>query len=317
MNTYAHPVDDFLPWHATVPGIREAVLDFLVTQAFPEAGPPQHMPTQHEVEVTCEMAVEAVQAGRVFDLGRLDNDLLMDCGNRGAKMFYAGALPQPFRDPWLFVHTWGGLRPGEDLNETAAYLVNPVGDDCEVVELQPASIGGRRLLTIGDRALLFGPDPGMPFDAKYNCSVAPSAWRYERGMEVINNGGSPENAAAGNVLDPLMAALMLLNTNGLDRRVVAASDKLNRARRRSGKPTIPPYTTIDSGPYVTALRARHGGPRQAAGDGHHASPVPHIRRGHFRHYADGARSFIRDTLVNVLPEARADFLAKRSHYQVG
>jgi hypothetical protein len=65
-------------------------------------------------------------------------------------------------------------------------------------------------------------------------------------------------------------------------------------------------THVDARQYFDAMK------RTALG-GTHASPVPHLRRGHRRVYEDGRQTWVRSCLVNCrsLEEAQA-----RDHYEV-
>jgi hypothetical protein len=274
---------------------------------------------QSEVDNICAMSMEAVKSGRAVNLGHLPNQAIKDLGDHGGPLYNQGGLPQPFAHPWLFMHSWDG-GPALQRSAVAVYMVNPTfgpdGDTagCEIVELQPCRINNGNVLLIGDRILLDAPT-GYELRAKYHCIAVPSPMRYVPGMGEINNGMTPEEAAAGNVLDPLMAALLLLNAEGVGRVTVGPSEKLARARIKNRKPPLPSHIEVNSAPYVTAILARRAG-RKAAQGGHHASPIPHIRRGHVRVYASGTRTIIRETLVNVTDEARATFVSKRSHYEV-
>lgn len=304
---------EFARWHATAAQVREVVLARMVTGfSMPEAPPEAliRMPSQNEVEATADMAFEAIVAGRMIDFGDLPNDVMMAGGIRGGSMYEQGALAPPFTDPWVMMHTWA--------DGTSVYLINlleqesPLGGVTEVCELQPLMFQGNRSLVISDRAILLRPPPGMPV-TKYCCEAAPSSWRYLPGAEMVNNGMAPEEAAAGNVLDPFMTAMLILNTRNVVRETIRADEKLNRARVRSRKPPIPPYDRVHAEGYVSALAARARGHSPPQG-GTHASPVTHIRMGHWRHYADGRRTLIMDTLVNATPEAREGFKSTRTHY---
>jgi hypothetical protein len=90
--------------------------------------------------------------------------------------------------------------------------------------------------------------------------------------------------------------VLILNASRIVRETVRPSPKLTRKREKSRKAPSPLYERIDAAPYVAAILAR----RPARGErlcGHHTLPVPHVRRGHFREYESGIRSFIRNTLA--------------------
>lgn len=302
--------DELGTWNATPAGVRDVVLSLHVVGPV-LAGTPS-APTQREVETVSDMAYNAITAGRFIDFGYWPHDVIKFCGNRGGPLYYEGAMPMPFQEPWMFMHLW-------NLHENrapspAVYLVHTLDEvEFEVVEFEAMTIHGRRMLTIADRAILLHHNEISRSGNKYHCSVAPSCWRWE--YPELNGDAGPEKAAASNVLDPVMTALLMLSTTGVVREIVPAPAKLNKHRVAKGKPPIPSYQRVASEEYSTAILAR--GQRRAKGEalgGHHASPVAHIRMGHFRSYESGKRSFIRDTLVNVTEEARAQFKSQRTHY---
>jgi hypothetical protein len=312
-------INDVDQWNPTVAGIRDSLFAHGLSggmvpfgHTIPERAR-QSFPLPREIQQATEIATEAMRLGRVIDFGMIPNEIMMTTAKRAGPMYLRGMIGQPFRDPWLFVHSWE--------QGVACYLIHPLEPDrhagsFEAMEIAPAIVRGYRLLTIGDRAIL-EPDEAVPADfdpewSKYPSRVCPSPWRFMPGMEDANNGGSAEAAAAGNVLDPLMTALMILSTNGVQRETVRASDKLQRARAKNGKPPVPSYDRVDVLPYVTAIMAKRPGERAEPKGGHHASPIPHLRRGHVRTYASGSKTFIRDSLVNFTDEAKDTF--RRSHY---
>jgi hypothetical protein len=311
---------DIEDWAPTITQIRETILKGMVvgSHMFAADLPPevaQYAPSQRMVERISDGCLDAIQAGRLIDFGAWTNEVIMHGGNRGGPLYTKGAIGHPFSKYYLFVHTWE--------YSTAVYLVNPLekdrlaGGDCEAIELQPIKIKDQRALMIGDQVLLTPETEATDPDwRKYHCSAIPSVWRFMPGAAEINK-ASPPNAAAGNVLDPLMCALLILNTRGIDRQTVSVSDKLQRARIKNGKPPIPPYDQVDSRLYVTAIQKRLSkGRKEPSKGGHHASPIGHIRRGHIREYADGTTTFVRDSLVNLSENASKTFAAARSHYTV-
>lgn len=89
---------------------------------------------------------------------------------------------------------------------------------------------------------------------------------------------------------------LVLNTKNIPTERIVPAEKLNRARVKSGKEPLQPYTKIDTEAYVTALRETER--MEGEGKGTHASPRPHLRRAHLRHYASGAIVPIMATIVN-------------------
>lgn len=302
-------------WSPSVTGFRDAIQAGRVMQPASGDDLKAYAASEREVSMVVTMALEAVRAGRVIDLGMLPNEVIGECGRRGGYLWDQDALAQPFAEPWIFCHAWT-MKDGSPDGSTALYVVNPVRDGVEIVELQPCTVRGAHALMIHDRAILF--HAGEDSDPRrYRCQAMPSPLRFlVPPGDPYNNGREPYHAASANVLDPLMAALLLVNTDGVRRERITPAEKLNKARARARKPPIAPHERIDSRLYVTAIMARLNPAKRAPGGGHHASPIPHVRRGHYRTYESGQRSFIRDTLVAVTPEARASFVAKRSHYEV-
>lgn len=319
-------IDQIESWHATPEGVREAVLrgHVIGTHLGIEYLPPdvarRVAPTQDDVERFAERADDAIRAGRLIDFGAWTNDVIKHGGNRGGPMYTKGVIGHPFRSDWLFMHSWA-----DDAGHTAVsvYLITPLepdepAGDCEAVELQPITIEGQRVLALGDRLILEpSENEGVVDYRKYHCACIPAIWRYMPGAESVNN-GRPENAAAGNVLDPLMTALLILSTRGIGRMTVAAPDRLQRARAKSGKDRIPSYERVHSEPYITAITAKLvRRPRGIGLGGTHASPLPHLRIGHSRTYPNGKTSLVRDALVNFSDEARLAWMkGSRSHYVV-
>jgi hypothetical protein len=292
-----------------------------------------YMPTSRELDTINEMAKFAVDRGQMIDFGYWPNDMIMATGHRAGNLYSEGALGHPFSTPYIILHTWNDPKLLPDVgnpNEksSSAYLVNPfpykdskdLCIDFEAMTLEGLIIEGYKCLGVGDRALLNGKETSN--SKNYAVQVIPFAARWasaQNNTEFMRAATNRNNddiniAAAGNVMDPIMTALLMLNTRGIRQEIISASDKLNKARLKSNKPPIPPYRRIDSASYVTVVLNRVN--RRGPGTGTHASPVMHMRQGHWRHYATGEKSFIRDTLVNATEEQRQLFITGRSHYVV-
>ena len=316
----------------TIPVLRDTIMtDMIVSPAM------NGQVGEYEISEVLEivsMAKEAIRSGRLIDFGHWTNASIIEGGHRGGPMYGQRALAHPFTKPWMFVHTWE--QPTEDIPEglanalkgqpqSSGYLVNPlpdtngaVGCDVEVVTFEGVKYGGdRNVMLVGDRGLLIPGHDGN-FD-KYHCQMIPMALRFQNGVKPSDRFADPRvdqiyTMAAANVFDPLMLALLILNTKGIKSETIAVKDSLNKSRKLAGKHLIYPYRRVFSDPYVTAIRgARAPGP---VGPGHHASPKPHIRRGHWREYKPGERSFVRDTLVMATEEMRKQFVSSRTHYVI-
>ncbi|MBN8182021.1 hypothetical protein [Roseibium aggregatum] len=89
-------------------------------------------------------------------------------------------------------------------------------------------------------------------------------------------------------------ALRTIQTNGAIEHV-SVPPKLAKARARRGKPPLAGHYRLTDA-YRTALQFERSGKRPAQG-GTHASPIPHLRRGHMRRLADGKLVNVRDCMV--------------------
>lgn len=305
------------PWAPSVQQVRDCILayhiagpDFSQSMDLREEAR-EYVPNQREVEMVNDYGAEAVTAGRFFDFGHLPNDVIRTAGHRGGLLWQERALAMPFDAPWILYHSWEG--------GVSVYLVNPRSEGVEICEFQPTRLGTDPSLLIGDRGI-FWQDCPKPDWKGYYATMAPSAVRYQRDpahFARANAGASdPRMAAAGNIGDPVMAAVLMLNTRNVERETIRAAAKLQHARAKRGKPPIPDYHRVNVLPYVTAIMLGKSGVRGEDKGGSHRSPVPHIRHGHPRLYASGRTIFIHDTLVAVPPEQRAAFKSQRSHYAV-
>jgi hypothetical protein len=91
-------------------------------------------------------------------------------------------------------------------------------------------------------------------------------------------------------IDPVMAMTMYLNTNGVISECTRAPVALNKSRIKKGKLPIP--TT-----HVVRIDPRILGAGGGSGDGHHASPRPHYRRGHIRRLDEGRTTWVKACIV--------------------
>jgi hypothetical protein len=287
----------------------------------------EYMPTGNELNTITQMVQHAVSRGQLLNFGYWPNDMIKASAKHAGKLYVQGALAHPFSSPYIILHTWDDkTNPPPlqgDRTVASAYLVNPYPDsgdglciDFEAMELEGITVKGDRCLGVGDRLTLDAME-SKQCDG-YAVNIVPFILRFP--ADIIASFGirakDPMRAAAANVLDPVMTALGILATRGVKSETIQASDKFIKARKKLGRSVPPPYRKIDSKPYVTAIMARkEREPRESQG-GTHASPKPHIRMGHFRHYKSGEKSFVHDTLVNATEEMKNKFVSSRSHYTV-
>jgi hypothetical protein len=319
-----------------ITGITPARFRDLVLAGMLSSGPgleTDFMPSPEELDTIVDMLKEAVKAGKFFDFGYWPNEFIKKQSTRAIKLYLENALGHPFTTPWIFYHTWSDQvlseKFGCEADSCSVYLVNPypvdgkaIGCDFEISSIEPFKVKDINMLGVGDRARLLSKEELEPNRA-FACQVVPVQFRFpqsfwDRYAEETGLPKGPQAAlesAASNVMEPIMVALLMLNTRGIPKETVRASDKLNSARIKNKKPLIPPYTKVRSEEYVTTfLRTIHE--KQTSQGGHHASPVAHIRMGHWRNYKTGERTFINDTLVKATPEMRDQFKSSRIGYTV-
>lgn len=309
--------------------VRECADNNLVT-----SGPGRDrkfMPTSRELDELLLMTQYAVNRGQFIDFGYWPNDMIMSVAKRAGDLYGEGAIGHPFSTPYLILHSWDDPKlPFHGLVEhneksTACYLVNPFTEegklswDFEAVELEGMKINAIEVLGVTDRVLLWAEESKV---GGYTATSIPFLARFPdfhhrddfKQMTANRSGDDIWHAACGNVLDPVMTALMLLNTRGVLQKTIVAPAKLNKRRVERGKQPIPSYREVDSASYVTVVMDRiNRGPRKEP-TGTHASPAMHVRQGHWREYKPGERTFIRDTLVNASEGVREAWKAGRSHY---
>jgi hypothetical protein len=240
-------------------------------------------------------------------------------------MYNDRLMAHPFSLPWVLYHTW---EAGSSVYLIELHDDDPAGGctaitELDPIELRPTTVRATRVLCIGDRVFLTRSESN-----KYTGFASPSSFRYAY-VDATATDRSIQGAALNNCLDPFVTALLLLHTDGVPVVRVEPPVKLNRARVKSGKSSLPSRLRIVSEPYVTALQARRHRQRGAPKGGTHASPLYHWRIGHWRYYQDGHqpgtalpctgqrapwRIRVRDSVVNAKGEAREAFL--RSHYSV-
>jgi hypothetical protein len=291
-------------WKATVEQVRDACLESRII-AMNMPGLESNWITNSEIEHAASLAQDAVRGSRMFECGHLPNEIIKMCGKRGGLMYTAGLLGHPFIKPWLLYHTWE--------EGTAVYVIDlhepeqPAGGTTEITEFIPMIVDGMKILIMGDRVVFCSTESD---ETRYGGYAKQCSWRI--GFAKLT--GQVPGSAMNNCLDPFVTALLLLHTDGVPVDRISPPEKLQKARLKAGKPSLPSRLRIDSGTYVTVLGARKQRLRASLG-GTHASPIPHRRLGHWRHFKNGRpRIRIPDALVNVKDETRTAFM--RSHYNV-
>lgn len=308
------------PWkRPTAAQIRNVVMNefFIIPQAR----------TAHDADNLIAKMTEAfsiaVLGGRLFDFGHVPDAVIQSESGRAADLFFSGHIGHPFRDPYAFFHTWDSGSVSEasaaagDEDAGSLYVVDPfdinhltdglIGEGAFLVcEAQAVRASGRDALIIGDVATV---RVARNANDKVSYQIVVVQNSMNRGKNL------PESLSAINLMDPIMACLLLLATDGIAVDTVEPPAKINQTRAKNGRPAIPPHYEVKTNGYVTALNARTR--RNGPGLGHHGSPVPHLRRGHIRHLHErhgGGTTWVRDAVINLKDP---DGPVTRAFYQRG
>lgn len=109
-----------------------------------------------------------------------------------------------------------------------------------------------------------------------------------------------EIAVCRSTLGTVAVLNMILNTKNMPMEKVVISPKLNKARKKNGKPELRDYTILN---YTTYRQAREETQRRESEPGHRKSPRTHLRRGHIRHY-ESHDVWIHDMIINADAEEK-------------
>lgn len=96
------------------------------------------------------------------------------------------------------------------------------------------------------------------------------------------------NAAARMFTQSFLASVMCVNMREFEQKEIVPSEKLQKARKKKGKPPLKPYIQI-------SLRADL---RAALGSCLGKKRIPHWRRGHLRHLSSGVIIPVKPCMVN-------------------
>ena len=264
----------------------------------------------------------AVLGGRLFDFGHIPNAVIKSECARAADLFVSGHIGHPFREPYAFFHTWDAETASEASaaagvgDAGALYVVDPY--DIHALSNGVAEEGtflaceAQAVRALGYNALIIGDAAAVKVTRNTNGKNGYKVMVAQNSMNRQSN--TSQSTSASNLMDPIMACLLLLATDGIAVRTLEPPEKVNKNRVRSGRPAIPPHYEVKTNGYVTALNTRTTR-RSEPGLGHHGSPVPHLRRGHVRHMHErhgGGITWVRDTVINLKDP---DGLVVRAFYQ--
>lgn len=226
------------------------------------------------------MIRSAVAEGRMIDFGHIPNEIIKTESKRANEMFQAGELQHPYED-WLGVTSWEGGYNG--------YYIAPhprFKGDILVIELYGISIPD-----LADSILVYDLVSINLKDG--HTMVRPATMQYRDHIETEKEARD----RGSNSLDPLVTMLRLMADASIPIINKPAPDKLNKRRAQQGKHPIPSHTEVDVRDYVAGFKASNATGTGSKG-GHHASPVAHWRRAHYRNLASGTIVPVRSSKVN-------------------
>jgi hypothetical protein len=283
-------------------------------------------------------ALDHLKNAEVFEFGELPDSFLRTESVRGGKLMNAGHLSLPYKA----VAFWYTLIIDEASRSRTLAMFKDKPELADEIEVAPTGqrvryctlmLGHENYIAAFDLMRLDGEwlemavgdniEIGLTYYMLVNAALIQGTTddRWQ-GLILLDKalpfGGdlSDEGRSVfiGGLADVASALSLMVATRGVEVRVEPAPVKLNAKRAKRGKPALPRVTHVNTLRYFTALQNTQRG-------GTHASPVPHLRRGHMRHYApdtprggrDGKTVWIRDTIVNA---RSMDEVIKRDHYEV-
>lgn len=237
-------------------------------------------PLPDEFAARCPLNAAILRDAQVFDFGELHLDDTQDRRSYVMDLFQMGVLSIPY--PAVHYR----LR-----HEFTEFLL--VANRVEARHFQ-LSVFFRAMLTVA-----------QPF---FHCAVGFLRFDNERiywwavpsvfavGVEVRFSGRCGWDSAFEYGVSRFLDCSLVLATKGVRKETMSAPKFINQQRVRKGKPRLPSVTHIDFKAYDAARAA-------GASKSTHASPVPHLRRGHIREW-HGRRIWVRDCIVNGSDEMR-------------
>lgn len=272
------------------------------------------------------MVAEATAKAEVFEFGEVPEHRLKDEAKRGGELYGAKLLDLPYQS----VIYWYRCIPEEESIELVEKLAKHDPHFRRVLSVKGLRFGtiAFKKSAVGIESETGGPicavdlnrlEDSLKHDAGVSTKeaflvVSGGVFRSEGdnwagGLHYPERGtfkSETEKDVLGSLADGVMAMSMILQTRGIELRKEEPPEKLNKKRAASGKPLLSRVTHVNAKAYFEAARNTRAG-------GSHASPVPHLRRGHVRTYQDGRKVWIRDALVNCRSLSE---LGNRDHYEV-
>ncbi|MGD9670237.1 MAG: hypothetical protein AB7U75_14565 [Hyphomicrobiaceae bacterium] len=233
--------------------------------------------------------MQQVVRGLLLDETRLD--FMVDLAEFGVQLSTEAKYPLPFDDTFFRIGVAQGVRLGSDAILAIAYTWVPLPSGQMCAMPIGASVNPNKI-KLSATSHSIGPLGGFSgnseavmteYGADYITTV------INRTPHVADEGQSPYFTIMSGLLTLTMVANMLLMSRETQVREEPAPFKLNKLRAKKGRPPIGDRYFIHIAQAQRRLFSDKGG-------GTHASPIPHWRRGHLRHMANG-------TIVPVVPHA--------------
>lgn len=252
---------------------------------------------------------EAMDSAEVFEFGHMPDDAFRDQAKRGGALLAAKLLDTPYQ---TCVFWTDYAMPNENGGEvlrfcTMVHRLDVPGFEDNYLVLDAAALPP----DVVEDATGQPYKPGNLVFAMVGFGLVQAegddSWSGKE-IEVTRLCVPEKKIERLSALADTVAGLsMIIATKGIPLRREVPSARLQQKRAKAGKEPLPIITYVDTQRW---LDARNNSERR----GTHASPVPHLRRGHIRTYPDGRRVWIRDMLVNT--RNYADIAPARDHYQV-
>jgi len=227
-------------------------------------------------------ARNAVRYGLIFNLGRVDSTSVSELHDQSFQFSDSGKLPHP-APGYAFTLDWDTW--------TQFYVVAPL---TELRGYVAAELGATKIGSL----LLSAAIVRENIEAGRGLCVP--VYRLDSTIHDISM--------------PVAAFRMLLSTRGVPVKRNAAPEKLNKARAKLGRSPIPGYWSVDATRYATALRETRRMEHEDHG-GTHASPRPHLRRGHVRRLSETRTTVVRSAIIGFKGAEEANVFM-RSHYDL-
>lgn len=276
-----------------------------------------------EPQRTFWLAMAAVlDRAQTFEFGELPNKRIRELASRAGPLMAAGFMDLPYQA----VVYWYSLAPDDGeaplrMVTLATHMDAETSAKIYDMKERPGS-----LLMAADFAEMELPEKDKGVAQRlmlvaagaFRTSATVGAWEGNLLEAVAMEEPSQQkiSSALVSVADGTAALSLLLSTKGVEIRTEVPARKLQQKREHAGRHPLPTVTYVMTKRYLDAVR-------NTEIRGTHSSPVPHLRRGHLRHYTAGEKAsgrafqertiWIKDMVINCtsLDEAQS-----RDHYEV-